>query len=213
LTLGQGRAVLHSSGPGGKRELVAAGASAIAVARGEGRLLVAADREVLFFTLSGERVARFGADLGVTSLALSARWLVLGYVDGNVELISRRSGRRRERFSFGEVPASPVERLLVGPMETLVAGYANGLLGIWNLESGQRLHHARLHGPVVHLLLSGARLHAATELGSHLTWDLGVLSRPYCPLMRDVWGRVPVVWEEGRAVFQKPPAGHRCNPR
>jgi len=91
-----------------------------------------------------------------------------------------------------------------------VVGYANGLLGIWDLESGKRLHHARLHGQLAHLLLEGGRLHAATELGSHLVWDLRVLGQDYCELMREIWTAVPVVWESGQPVLRPPPTDHAC---
>jgi hypothetical protein len=83
-------------------------------------------------------------------------------------------------------------------------------VGIYDLRSGSRLTSARLHGPVVHLELAGQTLHAATVLGSHLAWDLGILDRDYCELVRQVWRRVPVRWESGRAVLRARPTGHPC---
>jgi WD40 repeat protein/serine/threonine protein kinase len=175
-------------------------------------LLVADHKQVRLFTAAGKQRGdpTYDVDVGVTAIGRSSEWLILGFRDGNIELVSLRSGKRRSNFSFEEVPASPVERLLVGPMNTVVAGYANGLLGIWNLQTGKRLEHARLHGPVIHLLLRKRKLYAATELGSHLVWDLGELYMDYCDLLRDVWSRVPVVLEGGLPVLRPPPRGHRC---
>jgi len=128
-----------------------------------------------------------------------------------MELISRQTRQKRRDFSFKDVPASPVERILAGAMDTLIVGYESGLLGIWNLRSGRRLVHERLHGPVSHLLLKeGRKLYAATELGRHLVWDLGVLRADRCAVLREVWAGVPVVWEGGRPVQRAPPAGHDC---
>ena len=64
-----------------------------------------------------------------------------------------------------------------------------------------------------HLLLEGSKLFAATSLGDHLIWDLGVLQTDYCALLRRIWKEVPVVWEEGVPVKRRPPKGHRCSRR
>jgi hypothetical protein len=100
--------------------------------------------------------------------------------------------------------------MVEGPEGTLIAGYANGLVGIWSLANGARLEHDRLHGPVTNLLRRGSRLYAATELGEHLVLDLSVFDTSYCELMRRVWEAVPVVWERGVLVLRPPPDGHRC---
>ena len=102
-------------------------------------------------------------------------------------------------------------RILAGPLNTVVVGYANGLVGLWDTRDGKRLAHARLHGPVVHLQLEDQMLFAATDLGHHLQWDLSVFSRDYCTLLREVWHEVPVVWSSGRPVAAPPPIKHRCS--
>src|SRR5262249_32676894 len=111
------------------------------------------------------------------------------------------------------VPSSPVVRLLEGPMNTLIVGYASGALGIWNQTDGTRLAYTRLHGAVVHLLIEDHKLYAATELGDSLVWDLGAFYRDYCELLKDVWAQVPVVWEGGDVVAQPPPTDHACHRR
>jgi hypothetical protein len=96
-------------------------------------------------------------------------------------------------------------------MDTLIAGYANGLLGIWNLKDGKRLHDEHLHGAVLHLLLDGGRLYAATELGQHRVLDLRVFTQDYCSLVREIWSKVPFVWEGGLPVRRRPDPQHRCH--
>ena len=106
---------------------------------------------------------------------------------------------------------SLVLRLMPGPRQTLVAGFGNGHLGIWSLATGKRLHHARLQGGVRHLLLKDRRLHAASELGHTLTWDLGIYYLNECALLRKVWRGAPLVWKGGRAVEAPAPPDHRCS--
>jgi hypothetical protein len=211
VTLAKGH-VKHHHVNGEAKVLVQRGAVAVASAENSSTVLVANRQRVLTLSPTGEQRDHYPADMGVSTMARSATWLVLGYRDGNIELVSLKTGAKRQGFSFKDVPASPVERILIGPMNTLIVGYANGLLGIWNLQSGRRLEHVHLHGPVIHLLLTRDQLHAATELGHHMTWDLSVLRSGYCALLQQVWDKVPVVWRDGRPVLQPPPSDHRCKP-
>ena len=204
----KGKVVLYGRS-GTSRVLVDQGAAAMTVQGG--RVLVAAGRRVLSMAPDGQkREAAIEATAGISAMARSAGWLVLGHDFGDLEIVSRQPEPRQARLMARDTPASPVVSLLLTPHDTLVAGYANGLLGIWDLRSGQLLETAHLHGPVVHLLLKGSRLYAATDLGSHLSWDLSVLFRDYCELLAQVWRKVPVVWEHGLPVTRAPPADHRC---
>ncbi len=134
----------------------------------------------------------------------------VGYRDGNVELWPVDPRNTKPSFSFAQVPNSPPVRIIAGPPGTAVVGYADGLVGIWDLRDGVRLAHARLHGPVVHLLLVQTKLYAASELGGHTTMDLSPFYRDYCELLRRVWQQVPVVWYQGQPVARPAPRGHRC---
>jgi hypothetical protein len=95
----------------------------------------------------------------------------------------------------------------------VVLGFASGVVGLWSLENGQRLEHGRIHGPVIHLVLKGTRLYAATGLGDHLVWDLGLFYETYCAVLREVWAEVPIVWENGLPALRAAPAAHRCRRR
>jgi hypothetical protein len=105
---------------------------------------------------------------------------------------------------------SAVERIVEGPMGTLVAGYSSGVVGTWDTETGIRLSHFGVHGPAVHLLVEGTRLYAASELGDHAVADMPELAMDRCTLLRAVWEAVPVVWRDGRAVRSPAPSDHVC---
>jgi len=63
---------------------------------------------------------------------------------------------------------------------------------------------------VSHIAQIGPAVYLATELGDSLRLDLTSFHQPYCALLRSLWARVPVVWEDGRPRRRAPPTGHRC---
>jgi len=211
VTLARDQASLYTR-TGALRGL-AEGATAVAV-DGEGIRLAAAGR-VLTLDLQGEELQAIGGGTGATALLGIGDQLVLGFSDGNLELLDpHAAGEDADdpSFRFMDVPSSEVTGLLEGPMQTLLAGYANGTVGIWDLRNGVRLEHTRLHGPVSMMMLIDGQLHVATDLGDHQVVDLGALRMDYCELVRHVWDAVPVVWEDGLAVIRPPDAAHRCSP-
>ncbi len=213
LAVPGGCVALHGEG-GGSYGLTGAvhdlPAGTTAVGRGGDLLLVAAGDEIVVRSLDGEDLGRHPVGRGVTALTRSGDWLVAGFEDGNLELVPTQPWQAKPSFIYEDVPSSPVVSLLAGPMDTLIAGYANGLIGIWNRDNGTRLDHARLHGPVTHLLLREHRLYAASELGDHLVVDLDVFYDDYCALVRRVWDDVPVVWKDGLPLREEPDAAHAC---
>jgi WD40 repeat protein len=180
---------------------------------GEAELLVAAGGTIHLFDRQGRPLGRRPAAEGITALAGQGDLVVAGYRDGSIELVPLRAGSDKMAMVFEQVPASPVRRLLGGPMGTVVAGYDDGTLGIWSLHDGARLRQTRLHGAVVHLLLEGQRLFAATDLGSHETWDLSGFHRDHCELLRELWREVPIEWKDGAPALSPPPADHPCRKR
>ena len=175
---------------------------------------VATSTVVTVHTPAGRRKASYPAHPGITAVARVGRGLVLGYREGNLEYLAMPGASGKvPRLIPESSAASPVERLIPGPGGTVVAGHADGSVGLWSLASGRRLRRARLHGPVSHLLLRLHHLYVATELGDHTTWDLGVLEMDYCALMRKVWRDIPVAWSGGRPTLSGPPAKHRCKLR
>ena len=104
----------------------------------------------------------------------------------------------------------PVTAIAAGPAGTLVAAHMSGTVGLWDLVTGTRLDSWAVHGPVRHLLGEDDRLYAVSDLGDVVTADLGILRRPYCDLLREVWGHAPATWEGGRAERRPPPGRHAC---
>jgi WD40 repeat protein len=135
---------------------------------------------------------------------------VAGFREGNLELIPMDPQAPRPDVRFADPPASPVERIVEGPAGTLVAGYADGSLGMWSLDNGSRLFRFHLNGPVAQLRLTDQRLDAASELGDREILDPSDFYRPYCELLREVWAAVPVVWDNGVPVRRTAPADHPC---
>ena len=207
--------VVLIAGPDGNFKKVSFDTAPSALAGGA-QLLVAAADKVSIYDASGKPKASFDVSPGVTALQLdqgseaSGGWLVLGYRDGNIELRPTDPAEPLPTHSFEQVPASAPQRILVGPRGTLIIGYANGLVGIWDRREGTLLAARRVHGPIMHLLLAGQRLYAATDLGDHFVWDLTHYARDYCELMGEVWRGVPVSWEEGRPIARTKPETHRC---
>ena len=74
-----------------------------------------------------------------TALAPIGPWLAVGYDSGQIELIHRNGkGERRELRLENPLLAS-VARLAGGPGNTLVAGYLNGAIRVWDTASGALL--------------------------------------------------------------------------
>ncbi len=174
------------------------------------RLHVRTGSQLACFDGAGEAERDLEIGVGVTASACAGEWLVLGFTDGNLELYPLDGDRERPTFSFEDVPSSPVVRILEGPADTLIVGFADGMLGLWDRRDGKRLDHSRLHGPVSHLLLREQHLYAATELGDHAVLDLEAFYADRCALLRQVWDEVPVVWEQGLPVERAPAADHEC---
>jgi hypothetical protein len=153
-------------------------------------------------------VTSLDAGAGVTALTPIAETMALGYADGSVELYG--GAEARGTVPFVGLPSAAVTRLLSGPQGTLIAGHANGEVGLYSLDNGRQLLRAKLHGPISHLLLADRQLYALSSLGRTLWWDLGDMSADYCSILREVWSRVPVAWERGHPVPRPAPADHRC---
>lgn len=207
VTLAKGQVRLY--GRNGKYKQLHEKASAIAWSRKQ--ILVAAQRKVLVFSRQGKRQASYPADVGVTAMLRAGDWLVLGYIEGNIEMVPTVHGLEKPTFSFEDVPSSRVETMISGPMETLIVGYANGLMKIWSLNNGTSMHHIQLHGPIVHMILRGGNLYTVSELGDYRVVDMSVFYKDYCDLLREVWQKVKIGWEAGLPATLPPPENHPCS--
>jgi hypothetical protein len=191
---------VHAAGDGvwllrrdGSSERLAAGrASSLTVgARG---VVAAVDGAVAWLT-PGAAAKRLEVGAGVTVAAdIAGLGLVVGYHGGAVERLAEGASPRRYTAVAGSSPT----RLLGGPAGTLAAGFSGGTVALWSAE-GDLLQVTKLHGAVVHLQRVGSRLHAATDLGQHLAWDIGWLEEDRCAFLARVRRRIGVVWRDGGA--------------
>jgi hypothetical protein len=195
---------------GGVRRLAG---DAVAVAWDRDQILVVGGGKAQMFTAEAAPRSSFPAGVGVSAVRRIGGYLALGHRDGSIELQPLAPGGAAAPSLEGRM-ATAVVQLREGPRGTLVAGYANGNVAIWSLESGVRLDTLKLHGAAVHLAVDRGRLYAASALGDGVALDLSVFRRDYCDLLDDVWRRVPVVWQGGRPVLREAPPQHRCrNPK
>ena len=171
-----------------------------------GVLAVMSD-SVLLLDDNGVEKRRWKTQPGVTAAAHIGKRMLIGYRDGHLHMLSDSDEVDRP---FLGTPASPVVNILAGPGGTVIAGYANGYIGVWEPQTGTRLGHDRLHGAIAHLLLHDRTLYVASALGQHLSWNLSAFDRPYCELMNEVWRNVAVVWQRGEAKAVMPDAEHPC---
>ncbi len=184
-----------------------------AVARaGRNKVLVHSDAHVRVFDMAGNSLADYPTGVGVSAVALLGDHLIVGYADGGLDLYPKASVTREQVTSFQHAPDSAPTRIIAGPPGIVAVGFTNGTIGMWSISDGERLAEEKLHGSVQHLLLEDKWLYAATDLGQHLSWDFSAFYEDYCVLMRQIWKRVPTVWQAGRAVMGAPPADHRCAP-
>ncbi len=200
LVSGNGDALLFDAQGSYKR----LSSKALAVSWQRGRALVVDGAHLQIFDQQGRRTGQHDVDANVTAAMLLDPWLVLGFREGNIELHPRAGGKARPGPAFEEVPSSAVVTLQEGPAGTLLAGFANGMVGIWNRETGALLHSERLHGPARQLRLHGRKLHAASELGDHVSLDMATFYSPYAKLLEEVQARVPVIWRGGRVQAAQP---------
>ena len=185
---------------------------ATAIAWQQNRILVAAKESLFLFDGLGKRIRSYRIAQNVTAIKMLPKRMLLGFGNGSVDVFSldtSSEGYRRER-TFEDVPSSPVERIIAGPMGTVAVGFANGVFGIWDKENGVQLYQRRLHGPIIHLLFHEHKLYAATDIGDVMTLELSIFGKKHCELLREVWQKVPLVWENGLPVLRTITKSSKC---
>jgi hypothetical protein len=135
---------------------------------------------------------------------------VAGFTEGTLQLYRLDGTSAPTSYSFVSTPASPVLRIIPGPPGTVIAGFADGTVGIWNLGDGYLLDSRRLFGPIATLFLHGALLQVASEVGDARVIDISIFYTDYCTVLSRVWNAIPVVWETGHARTRPPPGDHPC---
>ena len=134
----------------------------------------------------------------------------MGYRDGRIELGTKTDTGEAAIRSLLQVPSSPVLHLVAGPPGTIMAGFADGTVGLWALSDGMRIRVTRLHGPIQHLVLDKETLYAASAMGDSVAWPLNPFYSGQCDFLHQMWEDVPVIWKNGRAIRQGSPVKHAC---
>ncbi len=185
--------------------------NAVAVAAPDNQVLVAGEGLLTLHDATGDELTRVTAKQRTTALTRCGDSIVLGSEGGALDRIAIADGRQERVGKPSDMPPAAVTSLLSGPMRTLVAGYSDGQVGVWCLDTGSLLLTHRLHGPVKHLRLHSDQLLVATDLGDFRVIPLHSLGQSRCQLLQEVWADVPVVWEGGRPIRRLPPDGHECS--
>jgi len=213
VTLAQGKATLWlCEQEKGKKcvnsTLISSGAKALDVSGSN--IMVSAVRRIHLFSLSGKPKGQIDGDLGVSAMLKTRKYLVLGFNNGSIELRSMKPGKDQTKELLVGFPGSRVVSLAMITPEILAAGFAHGVVGLWDLKGRKILDQFKLHGPVVHLAAHEQYLYATTSVGSHLAMNLGVFFRPYCGLLNEIWKKIPITWMENRPVLIGKPETHPC---
>ncbi len=184
-----------------------------AIGWGEQRLLVATADQIALFSESGEPLGTHDfAGEQVVALSQIADQLVIAYAAGSA---TRHRADAAGALSLigplARASSSDAVSMHAGPGDTLFVGHADGTLAMYDAD-GALLDRRKLHGAVTHLVVGDRALHALSDLGDFLAWDLAALSADRCALLRQMWKQVPVVWAGGAAVARQPPDDHPCRP-
>jgi hypothetical protein len=207
LSLANGKAILHPV-----EGLVKPLADNVtAIASNEKEIWIATANKIYAFNDSGQSLFSFSIPKpGVTAILPFDHKLLLGYFDGHLEEVSFEL---HNVFSFkhlSTIAPFPVAELFLGPMNTIILAYTNGLVALYNENNDQILLQFPLHGGAKYVFQSKDWLYLISELGEIRKVDIRPFKLSYCDLMRELWKYIPVTWKEGDVMYQKIPSCHRC---
>jgi len=181
-----------------------------AIGNGNDGIVLGSEKEISYFSIDGELKKTFEGKTGISAITMIGKNLVVGFLDGSIEIRNIDRAGTTQELNLEGTFGSPVTTIREGPSKTIVAGYSNGFIGIWNIRDGKRLYYHKLHGPVIHLKLSEKKLYAATEIGDFFVHDLSMFYLSYCELLQDIWQNVKVVWKDGKILESTHEPEHLC---
>jgi hypothetical protein len=170
--------------------------------------VVASATHVSTFDATGVRQEQVPAPPITSALAVVGTTLVVGASDG---VLLRKRDDGPGFLPFQQAPAGRIALIREGPGNTVVAGTDAGLIGVWDVDTGDRLLSSVIDGPPVDVVVMGDRVHVLGELGDQQELDLSLLFRPYCEVLRDIWATVPFAWQSTGPALVATPGGHRCH--
>jgi WD40 repeat protein len=172
-----------------------------------GALLLAAEKTVRVLDRDLHEQSAYPIRASAWAVSQNDDTIAAGFVQGGVTLISK-SGREVPALELQ--PSRAPHVIAFGPGHTLIVGYGDGGLGIWSTIDGSRLDFVNLSGDVSAVRVVGDDLFALTSRGDTFTMSLAPLTADYCDLLREVWGKMPLLWNEGRLATSPAPRDHRC---
>ena len=175
----------------------------------DGFVLVS-DNRIFVYDELGKELSSLPALSSITAIKRVGKHFAVGFSEGNLQLIPADTKTQTSDFQFEEIPTSTVTKIIPGPKNTIVVGYANGFYGIWRLNQGKRLAGGQLFGAVVHLAIRNQKLYVASELGRYKVWDLSLFYKDHCTVLRDLWAKTPITWVDGKLFVKDPPSDHPC---
>ena len=175
------------------------------------QLLVARGQRLFTHDSRGKLTGQQEFDRRVRAMARVGEYLVVGSAEGMMRRFSRQAdGRWGQSKVLEDASRAPVSHIARGPGNLIMAGYVHGLVAFWDLQTGDLLHHVKLHGPVIHMAHSGDKIYLATEPGDYRVLDTSALSTKPCDLLRRIWREVPFD-AKGKVLLPRPPdRKHRC---
>jgi len=182
-------------------ELLAVRATAIGF--GDGEIFIATDDVITAIDFGGTELTTLEVEGLTTAVARVHGSVVIGTNQGTILSYSEAEDATGPPSAMRATPATPVTRIGAGPAGTIVAGFADGEVGLWDMATGAALMNTRLHGRITHLASGPSGLVAASELGQMLRWDLTKLVEPRDEFLHGVRAAVPAVWENGRPVARE----------
>ncbi len=199
--LGSGCAVLDAEGlrwvaPGGVDQRLG---PARTVARHGAQVEALADDQLLAW--AGEAVAKPPVHVSpeATAALHVAGTLCTGFDDGQVLCEGRPPLRG--------MPSAAVTVALPYQQDFLVAGFADGTVGVWSVSSGAPLMQMKVDGSILRVAPTPQGLLALSVSGSVGMLDTSAFDAPWCDILSDLTQHVPVVWTGERVELAGGPVG------
>lgn len=194
--------------PGPEKGLVSSGVQAWG--QSPDGLVIAHGKKISFFDDTGALQKEWPLpQSGITTMLADDTTLFLGQASGQVTVHPRS---QRPEVVLGGFSSAPVTRLAWGPSGTLLAGFENGIVGLWDLNNGDQLLRHEMQGAIVDIQRTDTRWHFVSRAGDLHTWDLATFMKEYCEVLKSLWRQTPLGWQNGGLMPSSVPGEHHCSP-
>lgn len=199
--LGDGCVVLDDAGlhwhrPDGTTTLL--GAARAMTRRGDG--LEALDGEHLkVYGPLGDAAGTWRVPAEATMAMAVADTTCTGFEDGQVLCDDRPPLRG--------TPATAVVTATAWRDDAIALGFADGVAGIWSIQTGAPLVRTKVDGAVARLAVVPDGVLVLSVVGDARRLDTTMLEEPWCDVLQEVAAAVPVTWSGERVALAGPLTG------